>query len=141
MKRMMMALAAAVAAAACSGQATEPLADGAAVQEIQLSDTVRLKVGEGARVEGAGVLVRFEQLVADSRCPIDALCIHAGDAVVRLSFSGRASDTLDLHVNGDPKRAVVGDIAVRLLEVAPAPVSTQPTRPAGYSVSLEVTRR
>ena len=141
MKKSMMVLGMAVVMGACGGQTTEPLADGAAVQEIQLSDTVRLKVGEAARVQGAGVLIRLEEIVADSRCPIDALCVHAGDAVVGIGVSGRSDGTLRLHANGEPKRGVVGDVAVRLLEVAPAPVSTRPTLPAEYSVSLEVSHR
>src|SRR5262245_22815450 len=59
---------------------------------------VVLAPGQQATVPGAGS-VRFEGVANDSRCPGDAICVWAGDAIVRIQATSSGSDTssFELH--------------------------------------------
>ena len=70
----------AVAALGCGGNVLAP-------GEVPYGQPFDLKVGESARVGDDRVGVTFEAVKSDSRCPIDAICITAGEAVVALRFS------------------------------------------------------
>lgn len=127
---------------ACGAQATQP-DDSAGALVIEAGDTVRLAVGGTARVRGTQVLVAFRRVDADSRCPIDALCVWPGDAQIRLDLTvGRAAWTpMELHTYLEPRQIEFQGFLFRVLELAPAPVSTQTTKPEEYRLVLEVTRR
>ena len=55
--------------------------------DVPYGERFDLKVGESARVGDDSVGVTFEAVRSDSRCPIDAICLHSGDAVVALRFT------------------------------------------------------
>jgi hypothetical protein len=128
--------------AACSIETAAP-ADGAgAVRQVQAGDTVWLRAGQSAVIGRTGVQLVFREVVADSRCPIDAVCVWAGDAEVRLQArSGLGSwTTLVVHSYVEPRAAQYGAFTVRLLEVAPALTSTDRVQPGDYAVRLEITQ-
>ena len=107
----------------------------------QLNENFVLGPGQSARVSGADVSVRFVAVQSDSRCPGDATCIQAGDAIVRievLSSTGGAT-TSDLHTaNSQPVR--YGDVSIALVELAPYPFVSRPTQPGDYRATLRMTR-
>jgi hypothetical protein len=137
------ALAPLVIVTACGQVATQPDDSGVAAQLVELGDTVRLEPGATARVRGTEILVTFRRVEADSRCPIDALCVWPGDAQVRLEFTGGGSvgTPADLHTFVEPREVEFKGYRFRVIELVPAPVSTQTTLPGDYRVALEVTSR
>ena len=50
--------------------------------------SARLRVGEALRIRGASTSLTFVTVARDSRCPKDARCIRAGEAVVVFSLRG-----------------------------------------------------
>jgi hypothetical protein len=52
--------------------------------QATLGKPFTLKVGEHASVDGVSIRVGFDSVTADSRCPMGAMCIRAGEAVVKL---------------------------------------------------------
>ena len=79
-----------------------------------------IALGGSAVVDG--VAVAFESVAEDSRCPTNAVCVWAGQAVVGLTLDGEARD---LQV-ADPERtpeagAVVGGRVVFATALAPEP--------------------
>ena len=50
-----------------------------------VSREVVLAPGQTAAVAEAGITLRFEGVSGDSRCPIDAICITGGDALVQIA--------------------------------------------------------
>lgn len=136
----MVALAAALGAAACASEATQPDQGAGAPQQAQVGDTIRLRAGGMARIGTSAVVVAFRRVEADSRCPIDVLCVWAGDAAVRIELTSdrRAWSAATLHSFLDPKTVAFGGFVFRLVEVAPPNVSTQRTRPEDYIIALEV---
>jgi hypothetical protein len=136
-------LAAALLAAACGNEATEPEEGAGTPQQAQVGDTVRLRLGASARIGTTGIVVSFNRVEGDSRCPIDAICVWQGDAAVRieLATNQQSRSSAQLHTTLDPKSVEYNGHSFRLIEVAPAPRASEPTRAEDYVVALEVTKR
>jgi hypothetical protein len=98
--------------------------------------------GEVASIEGTAVRIRFEEVTSDSRCPIDAICIQAGDAVVVIRvFAESSSASQELHTSDPSRRSVTyRDVRIELLELQPYPVSSRPTDPAAYRATFRASR-
>ena len=123
----------------CSTGATEPDADTGGSQVVSVGDTVQLRYGQSATIGQTGVRVQFSGLAADSRCPIDAICVWAGDAHVQVTVTSPSGSTIyDLHTYDEPKVAQHGQYRLRLLEVGPSRRSTDNVRPQDYYVVLEI---
>src|SRR5690606_19890291 len=74
---------AALAAAACGGT-TDPVDQGSVFQQVEAGDTIRLRYGQSASLGTGGARIVFRSIEADSRCPINAVCVWQGDAHIRL---------------------------------------------------------
>ena len=86
--------------------------------------------------------VTFERVVSDSRCPADALCVWAGDAVVRivLARSTSPSARAELHTApGFERSASYPGFEVRLVKVLPYPYSSSAIPAQDYRATLVVT--
>jgi hypothetical protein len=119
-------------AVAC-GSASSPSAPSAA-----LSQPTELSPGQTAQV--GPLRITFTGVSGDSRCPVDVVCVWAGDAVAKLSVSQPtgAVETRELHTS-NPRAATYGDFQIELVRLDPAPHSTQPIPPASYRLVVLVT--
>jgi hypothetical protein len=107
----------------------------------RLNQDFVLAPGETTRITGADVTVRFIGVQSDFRCPADAICIQAGDAIIRIEVLSSASvaRTYELHTeNMQPVQH--GDLALVLVQLAPYPLASRPTQPGDYRATLRVTR-
>jgi len=118
--------------AGCGGGPTVP-----SVPQVQ---EFVLEVGESAVVSGTGLSVRFERVLSDSRCPADAICITAGEAVVAVSVgrNGHPVEDLSLRTDGTGSRAVVGAWTLSLTKLDPYPFASRPAAPGDYKASFRV---
>ena len=98
-----------------------------------------LEVGQTAEL-GDGLMVTFDKLLADSRCPATAECITAGSVRVQVSVGGQAYTlTLGDMAAGDTASAQLANgITLELLDVTPYPASQQDTPDAVTAVQLVV---
>ncbi len=111
------------------------------VTAVQDDGTFILQVGDRARVNNGDFTVYFVSVPSDSRCPVDVVCVWAGDAVVRLDVTSSGwSRQHDLHTNSS-----VGDISIEhdghvleLIDLTPAPRSHQPIGQGDYTARLRV---
>ena len=88
----------------------------------------------------SGLSVRFVSVMGDSRCPIDAICIAGGDAIVRIHIaSGTGRGDRDLHT-GNLEPVSFDNVQVRLVELVPYPFSGRTTPQAEYRATLRVLR-
>ncbi len=125
-----LALAGAAALAACTS-----------VTAVQPDGTFTLQVGDRARVHNGDFTIHFVSVPADSRCPVDVVCVWAGDAVVRLDVTSSGwTRQHDLHTNSS-----VGDVSiehdnhvVELIDLTPAARSGQPIAQGDYTARLRV---
>ena len=100
---------------------------------------VVLATGQTAEFD-SGLSVRFVSVIGDSRCPIDAVCIAGGDAIVRIHVAaGTGRGDRDLHT-GDMQPITFDDVEVRLVELTPYPFSGRETPQGDYRATLRVIR-
>jgi len=100
---------------------------------------VVLATGQTAEFD-SGLSVRFVSVIGDSRCPIDAVCITGGDAIVRIHVAaGTGRGDRDLHT-GDLQPITFDDVEVRLVELTPCPFSGRETPQRDYRATLRVIR-
>ena len=78
----------------------------------------------------------------DSRCPLGVLCIHAGDALVKVTLRRLSQPGADftLHAIGGPDAADYAGYRVSLQELTPHPIAGQPIAASDYRARLVVTR-
>src|SRR5688572_10442782 len=67
----------------CSGSPTQP-------SLLPMGEPFELRMGAMATLDG-DVRVFFRDVHSDSRCPIDAICVRAGEAVVEIALARRSN--------------------------------------------------
>jgi hypothetical protein len=131
------------ALAACSSNSSTG-ADG----KIQTSQTLaereigrafEMKIGETISV--GELRLTFRSVEGDSRCPIDAICVWAGDAEIALKIEqGSQTAVAALHTMLEPKKTDWNGYTVALVSVSPSRNSTSSIDPKDYRAQLIVTR-
>jgi hypothetical protein len=97
-----------------------------------------LAPGGTANITDTTARIRFDVVAADSRCPANALCVQAGEAVVRIQvWSNTASGTYDLHT-GSLQPAVHEDLTIALVQLAPYPSGAQSIEAKDYRATFLV---
>jgi hypothetical protein len=88
----------------------------------------------------AGFTVRFQAVLEDSRCPVNADCVWAGNAKVALDVVGAQgrSETITLNTELEPRTARVGSFELRLISLAPRPELGVPIPMREYTVTLRI---
>jgi hypothetical protein len=105
-----------------------------------LGDEFTLAPGEQAQVEGTQLGVKFISVAGDSRCPMNALCITGGDALVKIeAVSSSGKTPYDLHT-GDMQPVKHGEFTVALVQLQPYPFAGKTTEPGDYRATLRVTK-
>lgn len=128
------ALLVAALGAAC-GDATGPSRD------VRLGTPFELRVGESVAVDDEGLWLTFHAVANDSRCPIDVVCIVAGDATLRLGLRRLPQPESAVEVRTpDAPAARFDGYEVEALRLLPAPRASTPTDPGAYVATLVVRR-
>jgi hypothetical protein len=109
---------------------------------VPVNQQFTLAPGEAASIDGTGLRVQFIRVMADSRCPADAICIWIGDATVHLRvFEGTAASDYDLHTaNSEQQTIEHGGMRISLVQLQPYPFSHRTIQPSDYRATLEVRR-
>lgn len=83
---------------------------------------VSLRLNQERTVPGSRVKVRFDRVIEDSRCPINARCVWAGNAKVRLTAT-RGSDrrVIELNTELDSKTIDVHGLKLTIDQLTPHP--------------------
>jgi len=102
---------------------------------VDLDTPFELSVGQVAEVSGARI--EFWNVAEDSRCPTDVQCVWEGRVKVELRLSGSNQiQTVQLSpVSGEDTVEFEG-LQIRLLEVNPAPISTEKLEISDYRIHL-----
>jgi hypothetical protein len=110
--------------------------------EIPLRQSVELRAGSSATLEG-GLTIAFDRVTSDSRCPMNAFCVWAGDAIVAVLLSQRpgGSAARELHTDARGSEASYLAYSIKLLTLAPYPQTDREIRPEDYVATIEVTTR
>ena len=86
-------------------------------------ETVKVKVGKSKVTSAGKVTIKFVSVVEDSRCPINARCVWAGNARVKLAVSvGKAAArTIELNSGVEPRSIKADGYVFTFVELTPYP--------------------
>jgi hypothetical protein len=111
----------------------------AAPSDVPYAVPFELAPGETAAVGGDGVRVTFVRVASDSRCPSDANCIHAGEAIVVLQLDrGAASVEREVSTARERSSTTLDRFEVTLVSLAPYPRTDLDIEPDDYVATLRV---
>lgn len=101
-----------------------------------------LPLGRTATVAGSGSRVTFLQVPHDSRCPRSVVCVWAGDAEIQVTVSraGQAEESRILSLSPLNNEALIGDLFVRFVGLAPYPETPGQNAQLAYVAELVVRR-
>ena len=102
---------------------------------------VTLRMGQTTTVEN--IPIRFIGVLGDSRCPSDVTCVWAGNAQVQLGIGPRTgtqgpTEQVLLNTSEADKGGAAWGLRLTLVDLTPAPRSTQPIPPENYVIRLKV---
>ena len=118
--------------AACSQPPTTPSAP--------LGAPFRIGVGQSVTLS-AGIEVGFDQVIEDSRCPADALCVWPGNARLKAWLRPPGEPRRELELKTFPRAPLlIGGYSVDVQALEPFPYSNVRIDPRGYVATLIVTR-
>lgn len=138
--RVLLALAAALPALAGCDASRDVLA---ANISLGVADTTfALRVGQEVRVGGSVLRIAFLEVVNDSRCPSNVMCIWAGDAVVRVGAAFGMGPTVpyELHTSLTPSSVDLGSYRLTLMRLDPYPVAPGPIEADRYVATFRLQR-
>ncbi|HSF01994.1 MAG TPA: hypothetical protein VLA62_03215 [Solirubrobacterales bacterium] len=125
-----------ILAAACgSSDVTGPS------RRVALGQSFELRVGEAAMVADELLVIGFTGVTSDSRCPIDVVCVWAGDATLRLTLRRlpNAAEVVEVKTPGTPEASYRG-YTIEVPMLLPAPRAAAPTDTGAYVATLIVRR-
>lgn len=127
-------LIAAIAAAGCFNSPSSP--DAVAGRPFDLKAGAVSVLPDGTRLT-------FREVQADSRCPMDVMCVWAGDATVAITLtpSKGSSESRELHVQPSGSQISYAGYTIALTGLAPYPRATQQIPAGDYIATFIVSVR
>ncbi|MEV3960324.1 hypothetical protein AB0M34_05395 [Nocardia sp. NPDC050193] len=123
------------AAAGCDASAEPPPVS------PRLGTEFTLAPGEAARLDDDRLMVSFDEVSADGRCPAGTACVWEGDATVVTEVTvGAQRSRHELHTNQRFATGVtVGRYRIALVALRPSPPASEPVPAADYRADLLIT--
>jgi hypothetical protein len=133
---MMLAICTTAGLVACGARKSSTLA-------VPLDARFTLAPGEMTTINRTELVVRFDRVVEDSRCPTGVACIQAGDGVIAITVMQRGGTTGSYQLHTAPngaRSAVHGGVTIALENLMPTPASSRATPPGDYRATLRASR-
>ena len=130
-RSLLLVLIAIVTVTACSSPTSPDVVAGAPF-DLQVGATATL---------ADGLRLRFQRVRSDSRCPLDALCVRPGEAIIDVSLAA-SNGTLEVReMRTDTPGSLISyaQHTIQLTALAPYPRSTQQIDPRDYVATFVVT--
>lgn len=137
-RRHVAALATAFMLAACAAP-SPPSPDEASIDRIAIGEQVRLPYHHRVAIRGTSYIIRFQDVVEDSRCPPDVQCVWAGRVRIDLAFEGGAEPARDTLASSGPAESTTaryGSIVVRFVGYEPPPAPSGQRRTPDNAVAI-----
>ena len=115
--------------------------DSSPTQPAPLNTEFTLAPGQTAAIDQGSVRLKFVEVLRDSRCPINAICVTAGEAVARIEISG-GLNRLETHEIAaySTKTFDTFDVTVEFPNLQPHPFAPHVIPPADYRATFKVSR-
>lgn len=102
----------------------------------------QIPLGQTRTFDEERLAIGFGRVMEDSRCPTDAQCVRAGNAIVGLVLQerGEATRSVELNTGEDPRRVSHEGYIIEVVGLDPSPTAAGAPDPDSYVVRLRVTR-
>jgi len=99
-----------------------------------------LPVGKTAALRGSATRLTFNQVREDSRCPLDVVCVWAGDAKIEvvMTRNGAGAESRVLSLTPPNNEARLGNLHIRFVGLAPYPAASSGNAPRAYVAEFVV---
>ncbi len=101
---------------------------------------ITLAYGEEKQLDENVLRLGFTEVLHDSRCAADVVCVWQGNAAVVVAIAAGKGPAYSLTLNTalEPRAADWFSVRITLLEVTPAPLAGQPIPLQDYAIRLRV---
>ena len=99
-----------------------------------------LRVGQSALTTD-DLRIRFDAVRSDSRCPMNAICVRAGEAIIALTLSRTGEAAVGRELDTTPARATATylNFRITLSQLQPYPRTDRQIQPGDYVGTFMVT--
>lgn len=111
--------------------------------EVELDKEFYIKVGDSAVFASQGLVIKFNSVEDDSRCPKGAVCVWEGNAAIVLELKNSLGDTLTSNLNTTihPKAVNFSNFIIGLKSLTPYPKLDEAINYKDYVASLLVIKK
>ena len=102
-----------------------------------------LGIGQTANIDGEKLVIKFKAVLEDSRCPVNVVCVWAGNGKVEfeiLDIDGQ-NKTVTLNTEEEPRVTTLKGHNLKLISLNPLRIDGVSISPGDYSVKLLVERK
>ena len=104
---------------------------------VRMGEEFRLALGESVGIERKHVILKFDAVLEDSRCPMNARCIWEGNARIAIKASDKAAARYELNTSTRFNTLEkIADFVIELRRLDPDRVAGAQT--SGYVATLRV---
>ena len=103
-----------------------------------LGESFDLKIGESVSIKNEQLSFQFVHVPEDSRCPLGAQCIWAGNAAVVIKIFN-VLDTVNTYLN--PKEIIYNSYKITLIKLSPNPQIGVPRDTTQYVAQFVVNKK
>ena len=108
----------------------------------QTKDTLSLSAGQQKQAGRGKLNIRFVSVLEDSRCPVRAVCVWAGNAKVRMevSLQHKPAKAVELNTGLEPGTVKFEGYQIKIISVTPRPGENEPGKAPRPTITIGVKR-
>ena len=102
-----------------------------------------LGIGQTASIEGENLIIKFKAVLEDSRCPVNVVCVWAGNGKVEFEvfdIDGQ-NKTVILNTEEEPKSVTLKGHTLKLISLNPPRVDGVSIPQGAYLITLLAERK
>ena len=111
--------------------------------KVLIDKEFSLGIGQTASIEGEKLVIKFKAILEDSRCPVNVVCVWAGNGKVEfevLDIDGQ-NKTVILNTEEEQRATTLKGHKLTLISLNPPRIDGVSISPGDYSVTLRVERK
>jgi hypothetical protein len=99
-----------------------------------------LGIGQAISIDGKKLVIKFKAVLEDSRCPVNAVCVMAGNGKVELEVidNNKLNKTVILNTEDKPGLLIIKGRTLKLVSLNPPRINGVSISAGDYSVTLRV---
>ena len=111
--------------------------------KVLINKEFSLGIGRSASIDGEKLIIKFKAVLEDSRCPVNVVCVWAGNGKVEfeiLDIDGQ-NKTVTLNTEEEPRVTTLKGHNLKLISLNPPRIDGVSISPGDYSVTLLVEKK